>query len=178
MTPAIRCRPFGAHTVGVTHNDQMKMIPPLVLKPDPLQETPAVRTALHAIATDSRNAGRAARHEVEIPLRWYCYTDPTIGWARRKARMPAGPRVRVPRSVRRSSGCKAKAHGAHLETSQALVTPTDLEQSDIDQGAAVRPTTPDGLYNYSKQERADAANWLYDTIYNQAYEKAGCLANS
>ena len=32
---------------------------------------------------------------------------------------------------------------------------------------------PDGLYNYSAQERSDAANWLYDTIYNQAYEKAG-----
>jgi len=28
---------FGPHTVGVTHNDQMVMIPPLVLKPDPMQ---------------------------------------------------------------------------------------------------------------------------------------------
>jgi hypothetical protein len=67
----------------------------------------------------------------------------------------------------------AKGRSARLETDQPLVTPTDLEQSDIDQGAAVRPTTPDGLYNYAKQERTDAANWLYDTIYNQAYEKAG-----
>jgi hypothetical protein len=67
----------------------------------------------------------------------------------------------------------AKAQGAHLETSQALVTPTDLEPADVDQGAAVRPTTPDGLYNYSAEERSDAAHWLYETIYNQAYEKAG-----
>jgi hypothetical protein len=67
----------------------------------------------------------------------------------------------------------AKARNAHLETSQSLVTPTDLEPRDVSQGAVVRPTTPDGLYNYSARERSDAAHWLYDTIYNQAYEKAG-----
>jgi len=164
---------FGPHTVGVTHNDQMKMIPPLVLKPDPMQETPAVRTALHAIATDARNDAGRPGIKPKYHYRWYCYTDPTIGLG-----APEGPEAGWAVGTH-ASVCSsyvwmhAKARNAHLETSQALVTPTDLEQSDVDKGAAVRPTTPDGLYNYSAQERSDAAQWLYDTIYNQAYEKAG-----
>lgn len=170
---------FGPHTVGVTHNDQMVMIPPLVLKPDPMQETPAIRTALHAIATDARNnAGRPGVNP-KYHYRWYCYTDPTIGLG-----APEGPSAGWAAGTR-PSVCSsyiwlhAKARNAHLETGQALVTPTDLEKGppplpdDVAQGAAVRPTTPDGLYNYSAQERSDAAHWLYDTIYNQAYEKAG-----
>jgi hypothetical protein len=164
---------FGPHTVGVTHNDQMVMIPPLVLKPDPMQETPAVRTALHAIATDARNNAGRPGVKPKYHYRWYCYTDPTIG-----LRAPEGDEAGWAAGTR-ASVCSsyiwlhAKARNAHLETDQSLVTPTDLEPSDIAQGASVRPTTPDGLYNYSAQERLDAAHWLYDTIYNQAYEKAG-----
>lgn len=166
---------FGPHTVGVTHNDQMVMIPPLVLKPDPMQETPAVRTALHAIATNARNNAGRPGVKPKYHYRWYCYTDPTIGLG-----APEGPSAGWAAGTR-ASVCSsyiwlhAKARNAHLETDQSLVTPTDLEPSDVAQGAAVRPTTLDGLYNYSAQERSDAGYWLYDTIYNQAYEKAGWL---
>ncbi|SDG52959.1 hypothetical protein SAMN04488542_15411 [Fontibacillus panacisegetis] len=164
---------FGAHSVGVTHNDQFKMIPPLVVKPDPLQETPAVRTALHAIATDARNNAGRPGVKPKYHYRWYCYTDPTIG-----LRDPEGPEAGWAEGTR-PSVCSsyiwmhAKAHQAHLESSQPLVTPTDLEPSDISQGANIRPTTPDGLYNYSAKEREKAAYWLYDNIYNMAYDKAG-----
>ncbi|KAF0815114.1 hypothetical protein IGB42_00191 [Andreprevotia sp. IGB-42] len=164
---------FGAHEVGVTHNDQFTMIPPLVLKPNPTEETPGVRTALHAIATDARaNAGRPGV-KPKFHYRWFCYTDPTIGQG-----APEGPAAGWAAGTH-PSVCSsfiwmhAKGRGAHMETSQALVTPTDLEPADVATGADVQPTTKDGLYNYSAQERTDAANWLYDTIYNQAYEKAG-----
>lgn len=70
---------FGPHAVGVTHNDQFTMIPPLVVKRDPMQETPAVRTALHAIATDARNNAGRPGVKPKYHYRWYCYTDPTIG---------------------------------------------------------------------------------------------------
>ncbi|WP_090641287.1 carboxypeptidase regulatory-like domain-containing protein [Paenibacillus sp. UNC496MF] len=164
---------FGPHTVGVTHNDKLVMIPPLVLKPDPMQETPAVRTALHAIATDARNDAGRPGVKPKYHYRWYCYTDPTIGQGE-----PEGPDAGWAAGTH-PSVCSsyiwmhAKARGAHLETSQALVTPTDLEPEDIATEATVRPTTPDGLYTYSAQERSDAAYWLYDTVYNQAYELAG-----
>lgn len=169
---------FGPHAIGVTHNDQFKMIPPLVLKPDPLQETSEVRTALHAIATDARNDAGRPGVKPKYHYRWYCYTDPTIGLG-----APEGPEAGWAAGTR-PSVCSsyiwlhAKARNGHLETSQALVTPTDLEPSDIAQGAVVRPTTPDGLYTYSAEERSAAAHWLYDTIYNQGYEKAGWFGNA
>lgn len=164
---------FGAHSIGVTHNDQFKMIPPLVVKPDPLQETPSIRAALHAIATDARNNAGRPGIKPKYHYRWYCYTDPTIGLG-----TPEGPDAGWAEGTQ-PSVCSsyiwihAKAHQARLESSQPLVTPTDLEPGDIGQGAVVRPTTPDGLYNYSAREREKAAYWLYDTIYNMAYDKAG-----
>jgi hypothetical protein len=165
--------PFGPHMIGITHNDQMKMIPPLVVKPDPMLETPAVRTALHAIATDARNAGGRPGVKSKYHYRWYCYTDPTIGLGN-----PEGPEAGWAINTR-PSVCssfvwmQAKGRHAHLEADQDLVMPTDLEQSDIDQGAAVRPVTHDGLYTYSAKERSDAAQWMYNTLYNEAYDKAG-----
>lgn len=164
---------FGPHQVGVTHNDQMKMIPPLVLKPDPLQETPSVRVAMHGIATAARNNAGRPGIKSKYHYRWYCYTDPTIGLGLPEGSGAGWAEGTLPSVCSSYVWMHAKEKGAHLETSQALVTPTDLEAKDVEQGAAVRPTTPDGLYNYSAQERLDAAHWLFDTIYNQAFEKAG-----
>ncbi|NTW52549.1 MAG: carboxypeptidase regulatory-like domain-containing protein [Chlorobiaceae bacterium] len=167
--------PFSPHMIGVTHNDQMKMIPPLVVKPDPMLDTTAVRTALHAIATDARNAGGRPGLKSKYHYRWYCYTDPTIGLG-----APEGPGAGWAVNTR-PSVCssfiwmQAKGRKAHLETDSDLVMPTDLEQTDIDHGAAVRPVTRDGLYTYSAKERSDAANWMYNTIYNEAFDKAGWL---
>lgn len=164
---------FGKHSVGVTHNDQFKMIPPLVLKPDPMLETPAVRAQLHKIATDARNDAGRPGVKPKFHYRWYCYTDPRIGLGAAE-----GPEAGWAEGTR-ASVCSsyiwmhAKARLAQLETDQPIVTPTDLEPGDISQGATVRPTTPDGLYKYSAEERANAAYWLYDTIYNMAYEQTG-----
>ena len=110
--------------VGITHNDHMKMIPPLVLKPDPMQETPTVRTALHAIATDCRNdAGRPGVNG-KYHYRWYCYTDPSIGQG-----APEGPLAGWAAGTR-ASVCSsyiwmhALARSAHLESGQPVVQPT------------------------------------------------------
>lgn len=164
---------FGKHTVGVTHNDRMIMIPPLVVKPDPMQETPAVRLALHGIATDARADGGRPRVPSKYHYSFFGYTDPTIG-----LNAPEGPDAGWAHGTR-PSVCssfiwlKAEARKAHLETDQATVTPTDLEQSNIDQGAVVRPTTLDGLYTYPAEERAAAADWLFNYVHNMAFDIAG-----
>src|SRR6478736_4009038 len=44
-----------------------------------------------------------------------------------------------------------------------------------DFGAVLKSDTPDGLYFYSAANREGAAGVLYDSIYNQAYDKAGWL---
>lgn len=168
---------FGPLTVGVTHNDQMKMIPPLVLKPDPMQETPAIRTALHAIATDARTDAGRPGVVGKYHYRWFCYTDPSTGMG-----APEGPDAGWAAGTR-PSVCSsyiwlhARGRSAKLESGQPLVTPTDLEPADVATGAAVRPVTKEGLYLYTSAERLAAGEWLYNTIYNQAYDKAGWLGN-
>ncbi len=177
---------FGKHAVGFTHNDRFVLIPPLVIKPDPNQETTTTRSILHAIAADARrNAGRPGVQS-KFHYRWYCYTDPMVGLG-----APEGPEAGWAAGTH-ASVCSsfiwllAKARHAHLETSQALVTPTDLEPGDVVSagnpvitpgGAFVRPLTPDGLYTYSAEERLNAANWLYNFIYNEVFDKAGWLGN-
>ncbi len=168
---------FGPLTVGVTHNDQMKMIPPLVLKPDPMQETPAVRSALHAIATDARaDAGRPGMVG-KYHYRWYCYTDPAIGQGAPEGSDAGWATGTHPSVCSSYIWLHARSRMAKLESGQPLVTPTDLEPSDVAGGAAVRPVTQEGLYMYAAAERRTAGEWLYNTIYNQAYDKAGWLGN-
>jgi hypothetical protein len=164
---------FGKQTVGITHNDQMVMIPPLVVKPDPMLETPAIRSTLHAIATDASNDAGRPGVKSKYHYRFYCYTDPTIGLGNAEgpgAGWAMGTRPSVCSSF---IWMKAEGRATNLETTQSLVTPTDLEANDVAKGAAVRPVTRDGLYMYSATERLNAGEWLYDYIYNQAYEIAG-----
>ena len=59
---------FGPDTIGLTHNDRFVIVPPLVVKPDPLQETADVRARLHAVAAEARAVRRAARGHRQGPL--------------------------------------------------------------------------------------------------------------
>src|SRR5216110_1843687 len=45
----------------------------MVVKPDPLNETPAIRSQLHGIADF------AAQQSGKTHYRFFCYTDPSIG---------------------------------------------------------------------------------------------------
>lgn len=51
-----------------------------------------------------------------------------------------------------------------------------LEVADIVRGAQRDPTTMNGLYFYSAEERAIAARFLYASYYDQAYYRAGWFA--
>lgn len=167
-----RITAFGTQTVGITHNDKMVMIPPLVLKPDPLLETPQVRSTLHAIAAAARADAGIPGTKGKYHYRFFCYTDPSIGlenghdpgvgWA-------VGTRASVCSSF---IWMKVREH-VQLEGTNELLIPSDLEQKDVDAGASVGPTTIDGLYRYTAAERLNAGEWLYEHIYDMAYEKAG-----
>jgi len=168
---------FGPYTVGVTHNDQMRMIPPLVVKPDPMLETPAIRAALHAIASEAAANAGTPTTKTKYHYRWYCYTDPKIGQGAAEGAGAGWAADTRPSVCSSYIWMMAKGKNAVLESNQAFVQPQDLEASDIKEGdgggAAVRPQTPDGLYLYTAAERLNAANWLYNEIYNQAHNKAG-----
>ncbi len=174
---------FSPHAVGVTHNDKFEIVPPLVVKPDPLKETDDVRRRLHAVASSARSDGGRVVDPDGTPsippipskshYRLFCYTDPTIGLTD-KAPVESGWADGTYPSVCSSFiWMKLKQNGEFLESNSLLVQPTDLESEDINKGADVLPMTSDGLYRYTAAERLAAAQWLYNKLYDEASDKAG-----
>src|SRR5208282_3120513 len=63
---------FDASAEGATISGAWHIIPPIVVKPDPMYETDGLRQQLHAVADD------AFSHTGKFHYRFYGYTDPTI----------------------------------------------------------------------------------------------------
>lgn len=53
-----------------------------------------------------------------------------------------------------------------------------LEDADVAQGAERDASTADGLYLYREAERMAAGAWLYQYVYDKAYEKGGILGSA
>lgn len=185
---------FSPHSIGATHNDRFEIVPPVIVKPDPALETTQIREKLHAVATSSRNDGAEINESGELirpyksHYRLFCYTDPTIETADIEpltvppsSLYPEGlmyrPTVEWAKNTY-PSVCSSfiwrsmKKNGIRMEGSSDWVTPTDLEQVDIEKGAEVSPDTRDGLYRYSAKERLTAATWLFNEVHYQAYDEA------
>jgi hypothetical protein len=165
-----------------------EIVPPLVVKPDPLQETIALRATLHGIADEAASlAGRFDTNGNLIkPLgthyRFYCYTDPSIGLT--GAGVPAAEAGWAANTL--PTVCSsliwlcAQRRSISLEAKTKYALNSDLEPADIAQGAQVFPGTLDGLYGYTKEERRAVAQWLFDTVSSQVgdLEKWGFLAEA
>jgi hypothetical protein len=140
---------------------------PLVVKPQAFDETPQVRSQLHSIADAALN--------IMGHYRFYCYTKPEIaldpayvagtdaGWA-------AGT---LPTVCSSFVWLSAQHANIKLEGAAPIATVEELEISDTTHGAEVASDTLDGLYHYNADERQAAAQWLYQTIYDEAHDKAG-----
>src|SRR5271166_5027218 len=116
----------------------------MVVKPDPMVETEAMRAAMGAIADAAANETGKGHY------RFYCYSDPTIG---ETTTAPAGTGSdwatgTFPAVCSSFIWLMQKKHGVHLQSLNAVVKPGDLVPGEIAQGAAVGPATPDGLYLY------------------------------
>ncbi len=168
-----RIGPFSPHTVGLTHNGQFVTLSPLVVKPDPVQETKEIRTTLHGVADDARAVAGRPGTNAKSHYRFFCYTDPTIGLdttAPADAGWAAGTFPSVCSSLIWRMLSK---RGVHMESDTDIVMPSDLEPADTASGAFVAPGTPDGLYTYTAEERRLAAEWLFDHVHHLAFEEAG-----
>jgi len=174
---------FSGHAVGVTHNNQFQIVPPLIVKPDPMLETNQVRSSLHTAATTARNDGAEVDENGNLirphksHYRLYCYTDPSIGLT------DVAPPTSLWAAGTYPSVCSSyvwmsmKKNNVRLEGDSDIVSPTDLEAEDIAQGAGVLPNTRDGLYWYTAAERLAAGTWLYNEMYYKAYDEAGWFGN-
>jgi hypothetical protein len=158
---------FDGSADAATIAGSWKIIPPLVVKPDPMVETEALRQQLHQVADD------AAAHTGKFHYRFYGYTDPTIG---RNTTAPAGvgwASGTIPGVCSAFIWLMMKRNGMHLACAGDTVAASDLSVAQTETGAKVGPATPDGLYLYSASERASAGQWLHDQIYNQATDTIG-----
>ncbi len=165
---------FSPSVKHLLRDDDWEIIPPLLIKPDPMTETAEVRTQLHDIA-DHASSQVGKSH-----YRLFCYSDPTIhtqhapedaGWAK-------GTYPTVCSSFVWSV---LKSKGIRLEGSGATITAANLEPEDIRLGAEAADDTPDGLYLYHQEERREAAAFLQGYIKQRVKatleEQAGILAS-
>jgi hypothetical protein len=128
----------------------------LVVKPDPLKETPAVRAQLNSIADF------AAMQAGKSHYRFFCYTDPTIGLtdkAPAEAKWAAGTFPTICSSLIWMS---IQQSGVMMEGGLDLKDKSDSE--DVNEGARTAAGTPDGLYLYDADERRNAGEVLYERL--------------
>jgi hypothetical protein len=169
---------FGSSASGADVDGHWEIVPPLVVKPDPLIETPEIRAKLRQVANDAMSQTGNSHY------RFFCYTDPTLG------QRPEGI---APASSGWAAGtyptvCSSflwmtlKRQGVHLESANATVSPSDLESLDVAAGAQIGNATPDGLYLYTAAERQAAAHWLKTElamrVARKLEEDAGILSGT
>ena len=125
---------------------------PMIVKPDPLIETAAIRNMLHDIANF------AAQQAGKCHYRFFCYTDPTIGLnstAPAEGKWAAGTKPTVCSSL---IWMAIKNAGLTMEGA--------LEPADLDGGAQIALNTPDGLYLYDADERLAAGQVLFNRLHS------------
>ena len=148
-------------------SDSTTLIYPIVVKPNPFDETKAIRLTLHAIAEEAIR--------IDSHYRFYCYSRPEIalgpegvagsdsGWAEGTVATVCSSFIWL----------AAQLANVKLEGPNKTTGLSDLEPTDVLAGAAVDSATLDGLYLYTEAKRLAAAKWLYQTVYDIAHNKAG-----
>jgi hypothetical protein len=137
---------------------------PMIVKPDPLIETTAIRSKLQAIANF------AAQQAGKCHYRFFCYTDPTIGLsstAPAEAKWAAGTRPTVCSSL---IWMAIKDAGLTMEGA--------LEAADLDGGAQIALDTPDGLYVYDADERLAAGEVLFNRLHSFVMNSVGSFGDA
>lgn len=139
--------------------DSTDLIPPLVVKPDPMVETPEHRKHLHEAADF------AIDQPTKSHYRFYCYTDPAIGLDQKAPDSAKWAKGTYPSVCSSFVWMCLRQAGFSFEGGQ-------IEATDKAKGADFGPDQEDGLYLYTAEERREAAEWLYDQLYDMVIEDA------
>jgi hypothetical protein len=153
---------FSQFPNSVVLDGALQLVPPVVVKPDPLEETPAPRQELWKVADD------AIQQVGKFHYRFYCFTDPAIA---------EGTTGNAPANVGWASGtapavCASfvwlmmKRNGMDLMGSSADVTQAEISSYAAANGAVISADTPDGLFFYSAAQRQQAGAFLNQSLFN------------
>lgn len=179
---------FPGNTIRIQTNEQpnpayindgaWQIVPAMVVKPDVLLELryPQVRKILHRVAKEALEQTGKGHY------RFYSYTDPTIVYDQAKF----GPSDSGWAAGTFPAVCSSfiwyciKNVQAQLETNNAIVVESDLEETDRQpyNGAEVNDSTRDGLYLYRANERLKAALNLSSAIKSKIQKKIDDIGGS
>ncbi len=136
---------------------------PLVIMPDPSNETIEVRQRLHQVANWAVHPDFGGEWPLRSHYRFFCYTDPRIGDTDRAPASSGWAAGSFP------SVCSSFIWMA-VKRSGALMEGDTLEPQDHQPppGAERDATSPDGLYLYRADERLRAGEALYAFITDKA----------
>lgn len=140
-----------------------QLVPAAVIKP--LADTPDLRQTLNAIADF------AAQQAGKSHYRFFCYTDPTLV-DRDMAPASAGWAANTYPTV-----CSSFVWHA-IRQAKVPMEGGVLEQKDLELGAQIVPSTPDGLYLYQEAERLAAAEMLFDKVHEMMLENTGWMGEA
>jgi len=163
---------FKPYTLGFTHNDDFRIIEPLVVKPDPMKETDKIRKKLHNVADSAKADGgtKDGKRKTKSHYRLHCMVDPKIGLEDRAPTHSKWAEGTYPSVCSSFIWMILKKNNIHLEGS--------IENSDIQKGAEVTSFIDDGLYLYRGEEFLEAGEWLYSKINHMVYNNKdlyGCI---
>ena len=132
---------FKSRVIG----EEFIVTPPMVLKPDPLLETPEVRERLHAVADEARRSSALRGEAARGHYSFYCYTDARTGLAADAPADAGWAENTFPSMCSSFIWLMARRQGVRLEAPRAVPTTADLEPGDVAVGAEVSGETLDGL---------------------------------
>ena len=151
--------PFNRYAEASYNGGDWEIVPPLVVKPDPFEETSRGRARLHAIA-DAALADTGRSH-----YRFFCYTDASIGLSQvGPPEAPEWARGTYPSVCSSFIWVLLNRAGVRMESPNKIAVGSDLEAKDVAAGAEVGEGSLDGLYLYRGEERKVAAQWLHDKL--------------
>lgn len=135
------------------------IVPAMVVKPNPLNETDEVRNKLHSIADF------AAAQAGQSHYRFFCFTDPTVGLTTTAPDDAKWAATTFPTVCSSLIWMSIRQSGAEMDR--------PLKPQDINDGAKIAAGTPDGLYLYDAAERLNSGEVLNDRIQELVFQKAG-----
>jgi hypothetical protein len=149
--------PMNLYEKMIERQGQWEITPPIVMKPDPLEETEEIRHKLHKIAED------AHAQTGKVHYRLYGYTNAEIvdTPAPDSAKWAAGTSGSMCSSFLWDT---VRRNGGRIEGS--------LEENEKKAGIVVKEGAPDGLYHYDEAERLEAGQYVASYVEQQVMDAA------
>ena len=164
---------FNGTSSDIEIDNAWVLIPPVVVKPDPVLETSEVRKLLTEVANDAyANTGK-------FHYRFYAFTDPaaTTLTAPSSGLAPSSTWAQNTHGAVCSSFVwkMMKGRGVEALGASKYATAGELSAAAKKLNVFLDPNgqTLDGLFYYPEAERQVCAQWLYDTVWEMADAQAG-----